>query len=83
MNVQTVSRSNSKEEEEGEEGEEDSNAALEALNAGLGFAELGMTGTGMGMGWERHVYGRPIRTRTQARAMSVPPRTTRKRTRSF
>ena len=50
---------------------------MEDLNAGLGLAELGLgrgLGLGTGMGWERH---RPTR------AMSVPSRTTRKRTRSF
>ncbi|KAM5533530.1 hypothetical protein V8D89_012809 [Ganoderma adspersum] len=53
--------------------EEEGDSAMEDLNAGLGLAELGL-GRSLGMGWERH---RPTR------AMSVPPRTTRKRTRSF
>ncbi|KAI1786823.1 hypothetical protein LXA43DRAFT_752308 [Ganoderma leucocontextum] len=75
--VRTVSRTDSKEEEEEEEEENNPSiiAAMEDLNAGLGLAELGLGGRGRGMGWGRR--HRPTR------AMSVPPRTTRKWTRSF
>ncbi|PIL31157.1 hypothetical protein GSI_05854 [Ganoderma sinense ZZ0214-1] len=72
-------RTVSKEEEDDDEEDARDVAAMQDLNvnlnAGLGLAEFGLGRRGMGRGWERH--HRPTR------AMSVPPRTTRKRTRSF